>query len=254
MIRNIAFAVTLLFSSLVNAEPTIFNFPYSKSDFGLVINLPNLVKTKEKGNVDENYQFNGVSDNFIVSFFVEKQKSNASTNDSVYKYYWPLAIKNPLIDESSVVKSETSNYVKVESSFKDIGQNKINVKNFNYYLVASERLVDVHISITNQSEKDKEILIAFENSLVATNNVSKLMSEAYKNVTKESVIGFQDGMAEGCMKATGNVKFCDCTMTFMKNEMTNEEWQKAIIYTANGELQKQQAILAPHRQNAKVCK
>lgn len=242
----------LCFSTLVNAEQ-IFNFPYSKSNFGLVINLPNLVKTKDKGNIDENYQFNGNSDNFIISFFVEKQKSNAGTNESVYNYYWPLAMKNPMVDESSVIKTETEHYVKVESGYKDIGLNKVNIKNYNYYMVAAGRWVDVHLSISDQTEKDIEILKAFEKQLLVTDNVSKLMSEAYKNISNEAVAGFQEGMGEGCMKATSNAKFCDCTMTFMKNEMTNEEWQKAVIYTANGEFKKQQAILAPHRENAKVC-
>lgn len=137
--------------------PGAFQVPNSK--LVLYIDLPKLHKESERGDINSGYSFEGQGGRFHVTFFVEPPQNNATTNKAVYQYYWPLASRNPDIDESTVKLSETDRYVKVEYFYRGTwGGKRINIKNLNYYALVQDRWIDVHVSVGNPTAADDAAL------------------------------------------------------------------------------------------------
>src|SRR3954471_211657 len=98
-------------------------------------------------------------DGFNISIFVETPQGKGGTkNDDVHGYYWPRAVRNPLIEEKSVKTEKQDKFVKVSYTTVDI-------PNVNYYFSYKGRWVDVHISKTGFTKEDEKRFADFESIL-----------------------------------------------------------------------------------------
>jgi len=147
--------------------PGMFQVPNSK--LILFIDLPNLRKNKEKGDINTGYVFEGTGDRFLVTFFVEPPSQAGTTHQDVYDYYWPRASRNPLIDKSSVKTSQTDRYARVEYFYRgDFEGRRVNMKNVNYYALVKDRWIDVHVSVSNPMEADNAALANLDKKIAFT--------------------------------------------------------------------------------------
>lgn len=110
------------------------------------------------------FNFRAVSqDGFNLSIFVEKPKQPTLTHEACYEFYWPLAKRNPQIDQDSVKMTKAANFVKVSYQM-DMG-NKTKGPHVNYYFAFQGRWIDVHVSRFPPGDDDDRLLAAFEKSL-----------------------------------------------------------------------------------------
>lgn len=99
---------------------------------------------------------------FNVSMFVEEAKSKDSTNESCFKYYWPLAKRNPLIDQQSVKKETLPKFIKVTYLVRAHESTAFDV---NYYFAFQGCWVDLHASWFPAATDADQKLAAFEKSI-----------------------------------------------------------------------------------------
>jgi hypothetical protein len=100
---------------------------------------------------------------FNLSMFVEEPKEDDGTHEDCYDHYWPLAKRNPLIDQDSVKVEKGDKFVKVTYQ---VNAGNVNSLNANYYFAFHGRWIDLHVSFFPSAADDKDKLAAFEKSLV----------------------------------------------------------------------------------------
>ena len=99
---------------------------------------------------------------FNLSMFVEEPKSKDSSNESCFKYYWPLAKRNPLIDQQSVKSETLPKFVRVTYLVRAHESSAFDV---NYYFAFQGHWVDLHASWFPSATDDDQKLAAFEKSI-----------------------------------------------------------------------------------------
>ena len=122
----------------------------------------------------ENFEFRAAGDGgFNLSIFVEAPEGPGKEHQDCYKHYWPLAKRNPMIDQKSVKVTKADDYVKVAYEIVvGEGDDALRAENVNYYFAHEGRWVDVHVSLFPPSDRDAEILRQFEQSLSRRPNKS----------------------------------------------------------------------------------
>lgn len=100
---------------------------------------------------------------FNVSMFVEEAKSNDASNESCFKYYWPLAKRNPLVDKQSIKTETLPKFVKVTYLVRAHDSTAFDV---NYYFAFHGCWVDLHASWFPAATDADQKLAAFEQSIV----------------------------------------------------------------------------------------
>ena len=142
------------------AEPFVITVP--GEGWTITLDVPPLTTTmgEVKG---KNFKFEGrTDDGFNLSVFVEQAKGKADSHEAVYNYYWPLAKRNPLIDQQSVQTAKGDKGVKVTYVCQAGNDTMPNV---NYYFAFKGRWVDVHVSKLPVANGDERIFEAFGNGL-----------------------------------------------------------------------------------------
>jgi hypothetical protein len=110
---------------------------------------------------DRGFHYQGAaSQGFNISCFVEKPTNDRPGHEACFEHYWPLAKRNPTIDQDSVRVTKSTNYTKV-SYDTTIGPL---MHHANYYLSHEGRWLDIHVSTLSTLPSDK-ILTTFEESL-----------------------------------------------------------------------------------------
>ena len=94
-----------------------------------------------------------------LSIFVGKAPTEDSvTNDDVFRYYWSRAVRNPLLERSTVKVERKAKFVKVSYMTVD-------VQNVNFYFAYKDRWIDVHLSKSPFTEADEKLFADFEERL-----------------------------------------------------------------------------------------
>ena len=103
---------------------------------------------------------------FNVSAFVEEPSSNRSGHEACFEHYWPMAKRNPIIDQTSVKIVKSKKYVKVSYLVNPPGQasGKTN-RHVNYYFSHEGRWVDVHASQSPARDEEAKSFEDFESGL-----------------------------------------------------------------------------------------
>lgn len=101
-----------------------------------------------------------------MSFFVEERKGKAHGHQACTDYYWPLAKRNPMIDQSTVEMKKEKTFVMVSYRIRG-GQvgNKFDVPNINLFFEYKGKWIDLHISKFPFKDSDQKLLDAFVKSL-----------------------------------------------------------------------------------------
>jgi hypothetical protein len=103
---------------------------------------------------------------FNVSVFVEMPRSDRQGHEACYEHYWPLAKRNPLIDQGSVKVSKSEKHVKVEYIIKPPGTaNGRENRHVNYYFAHQGRWVDVHASQSPSRDEEGKLFDVFDRGL-----------------------------------------------------------------------------------------
>lgn len=145
---------------LRGAEKTAIQVP--REGWEITFESPPLAK-KQESRGDEGYTFRGTSGRFAISFFVESPQGDGTTHKDSYNYYWHRASQNALIVKDSVVTSETPNYVRVQYIMVvEIVGRAYRQMHVNYYFAFRGKWVDVHISVPEAIQEDKEVLEVFD--------------------------------------------------------------------------------------------
>jgi hypothetical protein len=116
---------------------------------------------------DKNFEFRAAGEKgFNLSIYVEKPQGDGDSHEACFKHYWPLAKRNPMIDQASVKVTKGDNYVRVAYEIRAGNQQKkLQVRNVNYYFAYKDRWTDVHVSLFPPKETDEQLLEQFEQSL-----------------------------------------------------------------------------------------
>ena len=120
----------------------------------------------------DDFQFQGVGvEGFNVTAFVEAPANDRPGHEACFDHYWPMAKRNPLIDQASVQVSKTPRFVRVAYLIAPPGDDngKVN-RHVNYFIAHQGRWVDVHISQSPPSQDEDEVFAAFEKSLSCGSN------------------------------------------------------------------------------------
>lgn len=165
--RLVVLLFALSLTPWAQAEAQRFDVP--GAGWGLKLDLPGLKKQRDQGDADSQYAFEGDSERFHLTFFVERPpvEPNTGTAQEVRAYYWAKALRHPLIDAASVKTSEGPGYVKVEYFYRGkFAGREVNMKNVNYYAAHAGRWIDVHLSVHGSvTEADEDALAQLERSL-----------------------------------------------------------------------------------------
>ena len=149
---------------IAGAEP--FRLTVPNQGWFLTFESPPLInylgQTKGK-----NFQFRAVGETgFNVSMFVEEPKAKADGHEACFNYYWPLAKRNPMVDQKTVKVTKTDRYVKVSYSIKvRDGDKEVASPHVNYYFAFQDRWMDVHTSRYPPGKDDDDVLGMFEKSI-----------------------------------------------------------------------------------------
>src|SRR4051812_46903502 len=113
-----AIAVTMLVTlSLVTSQTAAGAEPFQLTvpgqSWSLAFESPPLLNFSGQAK-DKRFQFRATGEaGFNLSVFVEEPKAKSDGHESCSNYYWPLAKRNPMIDQGSVKVTKTDQYVKV---------------------------------------------------------------------------------------------------------------------------------------------
>lgn len=141
--------------------------PVPDTGWGINLNLPDLANAQDRPN-GPNYSYEAKAGNFIVSLFVEKPKNGKTANADVYRYYWPRAARNPMIDQTSVHMTEQPDFVRVDYFYSGVADGSlVRMKSFNYYFAHEGKWVDVHLSVSHPAPTDDAAIGQFEAALKA---------------------------------------------------------------------------------------
>jgi len=145
------------------AEPARFEIP--STEWGISFDAPPLSQKQDRRN-GGNYAFRANSGRFNLSFFVETPQGPGATHDDTFRYYWPQASRNQMIDKASVKIAPGASYVRVQYDIlADLGGRKLRMRNVNYYIAYGGKWVDVHISMVEPTAEDEQVFTDFDNSL-----------------------------------------------------------------------------------------
>jgi len=101
----------------------------------------------------------GMAENGLnLSIFVESPHGSGTGTEDVYKYYWPKASRNPLLDVQSVKMEKDERFVKVTYTTLDM-------PNVNFYFTHKGKWVDVHISTLSDAKTADKIFAEFQSQL-----------------------------------------------------------------------------------------
>lgn len=148
----------------VTPGPTTIVVPGEK--WKILFEAPEFILV-QSGPTQEGYAYRASSkDGFHLSIFVEKNKGKAHGHKACADYYWPLAKRNPMIDQSTVVTMKEKDFVKV--SYRIRGKeraSKFDVPNINLYFEYKGKWIDVHISKFPFKDAGQKVLDGFVKSL-----------------------------------------------------------------------------------------
>jgi hypothetical protein len=156
--------VGLALCSPVTAEPVTLTIP--GEGWNIAFDAPPI--TSFRGSTSEkDFRYQGASEEgFNVTLFVEKKNTEAHGHTACADYYWPLAKRNPMIDQSTVVIEKEKEFVKV--SYRIRGEErgtKFDVPNINLYFEYKGKWIDVHISKFPFKDPEQKVLDGFVKSL-----------------------------------------------------------------------------------------
>ncbi len=161
---RLSFALAaVMFISLPSRSAEPFTVTIPGQGWTIVFESPSLQNFKGQSN-DKAFQFQANGEGGLnLSIFVEDPSNKDAGHAACADYYWPLAKRNPMIDQDSVKTTKLDNFVKVTYNVKAGAKTAANV---NYYFAFQGKWIDVHISRFPSSEDDAKILAAFEKSLI----------------------------------------------------------------------------------------
>jgi hypothetical protein len=161
---SLVFAVLLVQTSARSAEPFTVTVP--GQGWTIAFESPSLQNYKGQSN-DKAFQFQAMGEGgFNLSIFVEEAGAKEGGHAACADNYWPLAKRNPMIDQESAKTTKTDNFVRVAYNIKaGDGANVKIVANINYYFAFQGKWIDVHISRYPSTAADADILASFEKSL-----------------------------------------------------------------------------------------
>jgi hypothetical protein len=152
-----------LIPNLAPTSRTTLKIP--DTGWAISFDSPRLSKPEES-RVGPNYAFRATSGRFNISVFVEQQEGTGDMHSDCYRYYWPMASKNPKILQDTVSVSRTGRYYRVQYDLgAEFKGRFIKQKNVNYYFAYQGKWVDVHISIASPTKEDEPIFTLFDKSL-----------------------------------------------------------------------------------------
>jgi len=101
----------------------------------------------------------GMAENGLnLSIFVESPHGSGMGTEDVYKYYWPKASRNPLMDAQSVKMEKKERFVKVTYT-------TLEMPNANFYFAHKGKWVDIHISKLSDAKTADKIFADFQSQL-----------------------------------------------------------------------------------------
>jgi len=101
----------------------------------------------------------GMAENGLnLSIFVESPGGNGMSAEDVFKFYWPKASRNPLLDPRSVKVEKQERFVKV-------GYTTAGMPNVNYYFAHKGKWTDVHISMFSDAATANKAFEDFQSRL-----------------------------------------------------------------------------------------
>jgi hypothetical protein len=157
------FAV-LIMTSAADAEPLTLTIP--GTGWYIAFDAPSLTKFQGQA-AESGFQYQAASaSGFNISIFVEEKGGEDSGNKACSDFYWPLAKRNPMIDQSTVTTRTEKDFVVV--SYRVRGEQKgvkFDIPNVNLYFEYQGKWVDVHISKYPFEDADQQVLDDFVNSL-----------------------------------------------------------------------------------------
>jgi len=82
------------------------------------------------------------------------------------------------------------------------------------------------------------------------------------DVTLSQITLYQTGIESGCkdsgLKNGGNEKnvgaFCDCVINVLKADVSDDEWRRALVFSAGGNYQEEAKILDAHLEKTRSCR
>jgi len=156
----------LLFVALLSACGSVFaesqSIPIIGLGWTLTVDAPAFATKKEKPG-DGGFTFQANSGNFNLSVFVETP-AKVGGNKECFDFYWAKASRNPLIDKLSVETGSNAKFHRVQYTMNSKDQ-AFTVKHVNYYFAFEGKWIDVHISITNPTARDRGLIAAFDKGL-----------------------------------------------------------------------------------------
>ena len=162
-ISCLACVIGLTLSSSINAEPVTLTIP--GEGWSISFDAPPI--TGFKGSTSEaGFRYQGASDDgFNIPVFVETRKGEGRGHEACANHYWPLAKRNPLIDQSTVSIEKAEEFVRVSYRLRGRRQGiQFDVPNINLYFEHNGKWVDVHISKFPFEESEQGVLDGFVRS------------------------------------------------------------------------------------------
>ena len=82
------------------------------------------------------------------------------------------------------------------------------------------------------------------------------------DVTLSQITHYQTGIESGCrdsgVKNGGNEKnvgaFCECVINALKADVSDDEWRRALVFSAGGNYQEEAKILDAHLEKTRSCR
>ena len=82
------------------------------------------------------------------------------------------------------------------------------------------------------------------------------------DVTLSQITHYQTGIESGCrdsgVKNGGNEKnvgaFCECVINALKADVSDDEWRRALVFSAGGKYQEEAKILDAHLEKTRSCR
>lgn len=145
---------------LRGAEKTAIEVP--QKGWEIQFESPPLAEKKESREED-GYTFRGSSGRFTISFFVRQPQGEGTTNKDCYEFYWQRTSQNSLIVKDSVMTSETPKYIRVQYIMVvEIVGRAYRQMHVHYYFALGGNWAEVHISVPEDAQEDKEVLEVFD--------------------------------------------------------------------------------------------
>jgi len=146
------------------AEKTTIQVP--QKGWEIRFESPPLAK-KQETREEDGYTFRGSSGRFTISFFVREPQTDGTTNKDCYDFYWQRTSQNALIVKDSVVTSETPKYIRVQYIMVvEIVGRAYRQMHVHYYFALGGNWAEVHISVPEDANEDKEVLEIFDKTFV----------------------------------------------------------------------------------------